>query len=125
MFVSLFNKLLTSESRDDERCLYESTNLKFMPVLSKLWIVKVERVSRLADNRLILDVEHFFARWVIINLKSNFAPLGKNSYLFFVFVLHFLCLNPSRYPVFFHNNIDFCVDYLFLLFYYKLSREDW
>ena len=93
-YVSLFNKLLTSKSRDDDKCLYQSINLKVMIELSKLWIEKVKNVSMLLEIQLIFELEHFSAKYAIISLKSNFAPLWNNTVILLFFPLHSPCLNP-------------------------------
>ena len=64
--VSLFNKLLTSTSRDDDKCLYESINLKVVIVLSKLLIEKVKNVSKLLEIQLILELRHFSANMLLL-----------------------------------------------------------
>ena len=73
--MSLFNKVLTSPSRGDVKCLYESINLKFIIVFSKLLIEKVKNVSMLLEMLLIFESKPFSVKYVIINLKLNFAPL--------------------------------------------------
>ena len=50
--MALFNKLLTSPSRGDVQYLYESINLKFNIVFSKLLIEKVKNVSMLLEMQL-------------------------------------------------------------------------
>ena len=92
MFLYLIN--LTSTSIDDDKCLYESIDLKVIIVLSKLLIEKVENVSKLVEIQLILELGHFSAKYVIIILKSNFAPLWNNTVLLIFFPLHLPCLNP-------------------------------
>ena len=64
--VSLFNKLLTSTSRDDDKCLYKSINLKVVIVLSKLLIEKVKNVSKLLEIQLILELGHFSANMLLL-----------------------------------------------------------
>ena len=73
--MSLFDKHLTSPSRGDVKYFYESINLKFITVFSKLLIEKVKNVSMLLEMQLIFESKHFSAKYVIINLKLNFAPL--------------------------------------------------
>ena len=73
--VSLFNKLLRRPSRGNVKCLYESINLKVIEILLKSLIEKVKNVSKLLEIQLLLELGHFSAKYVIINLKSNFAPL--------------------------------------------------
>ena len=73
--MSLFNKLLTSPLRGDVKYLYEPINLKFIIVFSKLLIEKVKNVSMLLGMQLIFESKHFSAKYVIISLKLNFAPL--------------------------------------------------
>ena len=73
--MALFNKLLTSPSRGDVQYLYESINLKFNIVFSKLLIEKIKNVSMLLEMQLIFESKHFSAKYVIINLKLNFVPL--------------------------------------------------
>ena len=55
MFVSLLNKQLTRLSRGYVKCLYESMNLKFIPVPLKLVIEKVKNVSMPCAIQLIFE----------------------------------------------------------------------
>ena len=64
--VSLFNKLLTSTSRDDDKCLYKSVNLNVVIVSSKLLIEKVKNVSKLLEIQLILELGHVSANILLL-----------------------------------------------------------
>ena len=74
--------------------MYESMNLKFIPAPLKLVIEKVKNVSMLCAIQLIFEWEDLLAKYSIINLKSNFAPLWNNTVISNFRSWHSPCLNP-------------------------------
>ena len=59
----------------------------YIEILLKSLIEKVKNVSKLLEMQLLLELGHFSAKYVIINLKSNFAPLWNNTIISLFIVL--------------------------------------
>ena len=79
--------------------MYESVNLKLIPVPLKLVIEKVKNILIKCAIQLIFEWVHLLANYSIINLKSNFAPLWNKTVIWNFLSSHSPCLKPYKYPV--------------------------
>ena len=79
--------------------MYESVNLKLIPVPLKVVIEKVKNILIQCAIQLIFEWVHLLANYSIINLKSNFAPLWNKTVIWNFLSSHSPCLNPYKYPV--------------------------